>query len=405
MPSSSFAAERPDPTSPARLGRLVTPHGVIETPAFVVLGTQGAVKSLQPHEVVALGAQAVLANTYHLSLRPGADVVAELGGLHAFTGWSGPLFTDSGSLQVVSRTFGPPPTRGRRAGAFPDDDVSSRRRPNATATAQAKLVRVDDDGITYRSHIDGSTHRLTPESAVVAQERLGADIIIALDEPTAAGHDLAHTARALARTHRWAAQSLAARQHDDQALFGLVQGGTFKVLRQESATYLGGLPFDGYVIGHAHGTTTRDLLRVLDWTVPALPEDRPRHLSGIGAPADILRGVERGIDLFDSALPLWQAQRGILLTADGLMNIRRAVYREDDGPVDPACPCPTCTTFSRAYLRHLFVADEMLAATLATTHNLACTLGLMARIRSALVAGTFTVLKADVLRRFGTRSQ
>jgi tRNA-guanine transglycosylase len=417
----SFTFQRPASaagTGGARLGRLVTPHGAIDTPAFIVVGTQAAVKSLQPHEVAALGAQAVLCNTYHLYLRPGPDLVAELGGLHQFMGWPGPMFTDSGGYQVFSLGFGREHGIGKIVGMFPDEDPRDRRTPppakagspaKATGSSQAKLSRVDDDGVTFRSHIDGSTHRLTPESSIQIQEKLGADIILAFDEPTSPLHDEAYTARALARTHRWAERSLAARQRPDQALYGIVQGGAFQRLREESAAFIGGLPFDGYAIGGSLGTSKQDMDRVLDWSIPALADDKPRHMLGIGEPEDLFRCVERGIDTFDCVAPTRHARHGVLLTADGPLTITKAAYREDDGPVDPDCACPTCQTFTRAYLRHLFVAEELLAYTLATTHNLAFILGLMARIRAALAAdvgsesgqtGALAALKADALGRY-----
>jgi tRNA-guanine transglycosylase len=400
MTSFSFSASRPGQSSPARVGQIVTPHGAIDTPAFIVVGTQAAVKSLQPHEVAALGAQAVLCNTYHLYLRPGADVVAELGGLHRFMGWQGPIFTDSGGYQVFSLGFGLEHGIGKVMSMFPDDDPRERRKARPITTPQARLTRVDDDGVTFRSHIDGSTHRLTAEASIDIQQKLGADIILAFDEPTSPLHDAAYSARALDRTHHWAERSLAAHTRSDQALYGIVQGGAFQRLREASAAFMGGLPFQGFAIGGSLGKSKRDMERVLEWSVPALPEDRPRHMLGIGEPGDVFRCVERGIDTFDCVAPTRHARRGVLLTADGLLTITRAAYREDDGPVDAECPCPTCATFSRAYLRHLFVAEELLAHTLATTHNLAFILGLMARIRAALAAGTLASLKADVLGRY-----
>lgn len=405
MTAISFTSRRPDPRSPARLGTLVTPHGSVETPAFVVVGTQAAVKSLQPHEVAALGAQAVLCNTYHLYLRPGPDLVADLGGLHGFMGWPGPMFTDSGGYQVFSLGFGKEHGIGKIVGMFPDEDPRDRRRPTRDAAAQAKLSRVDDDGVTFRSHLDGSTHRLTPESSILIQEKLGADVILAFDEPTSPLHDEAYTALALERTHRWAERSLAAKRRTDQALYGIVQGGAFQRLRESSAAFIGGMPFDGFAIGGSLGTSKRDMDHVLDWSIPALSEDRPRHMLGIGEPEDLFRCVERGIDTFDCVAPTRHARHGVLMTADGPLTITKAAYREDDGPVDPECGCLTCTTFSRAYLRHLFVAEELLAYTLATTHNLAFVLGLMARIRAALANDSLGELKAAVLGRYGARKR
>ena len=400
MASFSFSASRPDPSSPARIGRLVTPHGAIDTPAFIVVGTQAAVKSLQPHEVAALGAQAVLCNTYHLYLRPGPDLVAELGGLHGFMGWNGPIFTDSGGYQVFSLGFGLEHGIGKVMSMFPDDDPRERRRARPLSTPQAKLTKVDEDGVTFRSHIDGSTHRLTAEASIGIQAKLGADIILAFDEPTSPLHDEVYTAQALDRSHRWAERSLAAHTRVDQALYGIVQGGAFQGLREASAAFIGGLPFQGFAIGGSLGKSKRDVERVLEWSVPALPEDRPRHMLGIGEPDDLFRCVERGIDTFDCVAPTRHARHGVLLTADGPLTITKAAYREDDGPVDSECACPTCTTFSRAYLRHLFVAEELLAHTLATTHNLAFILGMMARIRAALADGTLATLKAEVLGRY-----
>jgi tRNA-guanine transglycosylase len=402
MTAISFTSSRPDPSSLARRGLLVTPHGVVETPAFVVVGTQAAVKSLQPHEVAALGAQAVLCNTYHLYLRPGPDLVAELGGLHQFMGWNGPMFTDSGGYQVFSLGSGLEHGIGKIVGMFPDEDRRERRRPRAN-TGQGRLSRVDDDGVTFRSHIDGSTHRLTAESSIAIQEKLGADVILAFDEPTSPLHDETYTSQAMERTHRWAERSLAARGRSDQALYGIVQGGAFRRLRDESAEFIGGLPFDGYAIGGSLGTSKRDMERVLDWSVPALPDDKPRHMLGIGEPEDLFRCVERGVDTFDCVAPTRHARRGVLLTADGRLTITQARYREDDGPIDPACACPTCATFSRAYLRHLFVAEELLAYTLATTHNLAFILDMMARIRAAIESGALGSLKSEVLGRYRPR--
>ena len=342
----------------------------------------------------------MLCNTYHLYLRPGPDLVAGLGGLHGFMGWSGPMFTDSGGYQVFSLGFGREHGIGKIVGMFPDEDPRDRRKPMPNPGNQAKLSRVDDDGVTFRSHIDGSTHRLTPESSIEIQEKLGADIILAFDEPTSPLHDEAYTARALERTHRWAERSLAARRRPDQALYGIVQGGAFRKLREESAAFVGGMAFDGFAIGGSLGTSKRDMERVLEWSIPSLAPERPRHMLGIGEPEDLFRCVEWGIDTFDCVAPTRHARRGVLLTADGPLTIAKAIYREDDGPVDPECPCMTCRTFSRAYLRHLFVAEELLAYTLATAHNLAFILGLMARIRAAIGAGTLPALKAEVLGQY-----
>ncbi|MDP8923809.1 MAG: tRNA guanosine(34) transglycosylase Tgt [Chloroflexota bacterium] len=396
MTAIHFESHHPDTGSRARLGRLTTPHGTVDTPAFIVVGTQATVKSLRPEEVAALGAQAVLCNTYHLYLRPGADLVAELGGLHRFMGWSGPMFTDSGGYQVFSLGSGIEHGIGKLVGMFPEEDASGRRQP-ARSSPGKRLSKVDDDGVTFRSHIDGSTHRLTPESSIDIQEKLGADIILAFDEPTSPLHDQGYTTQAMHRTHRWAERCLAARRRTDQALYGIVQGGAFQRQREQSARFIGGLPFDGFAIGGSLGKSKRDMERVLDWSVPALPADRPRHMLGIGEPEDLFACVERGVDTFDCVAPTRLARRGVLLTGGGRLTIAQAKYRADPAPIEAGCGCPTCRSFSRAYLRHLFVADELLAYTLATMHNLFFTLNLMARVRGALADGTYAALKDEVL--------
>jgi queuine tRNA-ribosyltransferase len=392
-----FETRYPDPSSPARIGRLITPHGIVETPAFVVVGTQAAVKGVRPEEVAALGAQAVLCNTYHLYLRPGADLVAQHGGLHRFMGWPGPMFTDSGGYQVFSLGVGLEQGIGKLVGMFPDEDREARR--SRPVGQKARLCRVDDDGVTFTSHIDGSTHRLTPEDSIEIQEKLGADIILAFDEPTSPLHDEAYTEFALGRTHRWAERCLAARRRRGQALYGIVQGGAFQRLREESAATIGAMPFDGFAIGGSLGKSKADMHRVLDWSIPALPDERPRHMLGIGEPEDLFECVARGVDTFDCVAPTRLARHGVLYTAEGKITITTARYRDDPRPIEADCTCSTCRSFSRAYLRHLFVADELLAYMLATTHNLHTILGLMARIRQAVAAGTLDQLKADVLGR------
>jgi queuine tRNA-ribosyltransferase len=405
MSAIQFEAHSPDPRSPMRVGRLTTPHGYIETPAFVVVGTQATVKSLRPDEVAELGARAVLCNTYHLYLRPGPDLIAAHGGLHGFMGWSGPMFTDSGGYQVFSLGFGLEHGIGKLVGMFPDEDpAEAEPRHGKRVSPPGKLSHVDDEGVTFRSHIDGSTHRLTPESSIEIQEKLGADVILAFDEPTSPLHDEAYTRRALERTHRWAKRCLAARRRDDQALYGIVQGGAFRGLREESAAFIGRLPFDGFAIGGSLGKSKRDMHDVLDWSIAALPNDRPRHMLGIGEPEDLFECVMRGIDTFDCVAPTRLARRGVLYTPDGKLTITKAKYCEDPGPIDPECDCLTCRSFSRAYLRHLFVADELLGYTLATIHNLRHILALMARIREAAGAGTLDQLQAEVLGRLRPRA-
>ncbi len=348
----------------ARAGTFYTPHGEIPTPAFAPVGTQATVKTLTPDELHDLGASLILANTYHLYLRPGVERIARLGGLHRFMAWQGPLLTDSGGFQVFSL---------------------------------APLRRVDADGVTFRSHVDGSEHRFTPEVIIAAQEALGADIIMCLDE-CADPHDRAYNEVALARTHAWAERCRAAHRRRDQALFGIVQGGIFPELRAESARTLVSLDFPGYAIGGLSvGETKEEMLATLDATVPLLPADRPRYLMGVGGPRDLVECVARGIDLFDCVLPTRLARNGGLLTRTGRLNIRNARFADDPGPIVPGCTCYTCRRFSLAYLHHLFKAQEILGLRLATLHNLHVLLRLMEEMRAAILAGTFASFQASFL--------
>jgi queuine tRNA-ribosyltransferase len=349
----------------ARAGRVHTPRGSYAVPAFMPVGTRGAVKALDSTDLEALGAQVVLANTYHLMLRPGADVVAALGGLHRFAGWEGHTLTDSGGYQVHS--LGP---------------------------------SVDDDGLTFSSTYDGSPVRLTPESAVEAQGLIGADIQMVLDvcATLPAGPDVLRTA--VDRTAAWAGR---ARRHhrrltarpEHQALFGIVQGGTDPVLRAESAARTVDLDFDGYGIGGLSvGESRHEMLEALAATVPHLPRDRPRYLMGVGDPVGLVESVALGVDQFDCVAPTRMARHGSILTRDGRLNLRNARHATDDGPLDRACACPTCGRWSRGYLRHLLAVGEPTAWRLLTIHNLAFVLGLMAETRSAIAAGTFDALRA-----------
>jgi queuine tRNA-ribosyltransferase len=393
MPSIDFQIEHRLNGARGRTGRLKTPHGEILTPAFVVVGTQAAVKGVAPWELRDLGAQVVLANTYHLYLRPGAELVAELGGLHRFMAWDGPLVTDSGGYQVFSLGFGLEHGVGKIVGMFPDEAPPSGPMPRRRRGQPARLTRIDEDGVTFTSHIDGSTQRLTPEDSIRVQEHLGADIILAFDEPTSPLHDEGYTAQALRRTHRWARRCLEARTRRDQALFGIVQGGAFRGLREESAALIASLPFDGFAIGGSLGKSKAEMQAVLDWSVPALPEERPRHLLGIGEPEDLFECIERGIDLFDCVAPTRYARHGVLYTRSGKLNITNAVYREDPEPIEAQCRCYTCANFSRAYLRHLFLADELLAYTLASIHNLYCIVRLVCDIRHAITHNRYVEFK------------
>jgi len=361
-----------DPHSAARAGVFATPHGQIATPVFAPVGTQATVKTLTPRDLHELAASLVLANTYHLYLRPGTELIADFGGLHSFMGWPGPMLTDSGGYQVFSL---------------------------------AQMRKLDDDGVTFRSHIDGSLHRFTPESTIAAQEALGADIVMCLDE-CADPLDRAYNEEALRRTHAWAARCRAAQRRTDQALFGIVQGGIFADLRVESARTLRAMDFVGYAIGGLSvGETKAEMYTTLDITVPELPIGRPRYLMGVGAPEDIIEGVARGIDIFDCVLPTRVARNGGLLTRSGRMNLRNAQYAADPLPIEPGCDCYACQHFSRAYLRHLFKAGETLGLHLATVHNVRFVLRLMAEIRSHIAAGTFMAFREQFLTEYQLPNQ
>jgi queuine tRNA-ribosyltransferase len=359
-----------DRSTRARLGQLRLTHGVVETPQFMPVGTNATVKALSPDDLRDSGASIILANTYHLYLRPGHERIERLGGLHRFMDWDGPILTDSGGFQVVSL---------------------------------GDLRVVDEDGVTFRSHLDGSIHRFTPEHAIAVQEALGSDVAVALDQPVVPSSPRSVVADATARTHRWAERSLAAHQRTDQALFGIVQGGLDPELRAASTRFVASLPFDGICLGGLAGDETpveRDA--TLDLAVPLLMDDpRPRYLMGLGSPADLLEAVHRGVDLFDSVMPARVARNGQLWVPGGRLNIRNQRYLDDPAPVQEDCPCIACRRFSRAYLAHLFRAKELLGYRLATCHNLTFTLDFMLRIRAAIRAGTFPAAMADLRVRAG----
>ncbi len=337
-------------------------HGDISTPVFMPVGTQATVKALTPEQLQEAGAWLVLANTYHLYLRPGDETIRDLGGLHAFMGWPRPLLTDSGGFQVFS-------LRSIRA--------------------------VDADGVTFKSHIDGSTHRLTPEKAVAIQENLGADIIMALDE-CATPKDYEYNRIALQRTHVWAERCAQAHRRPDQALFGIVQGGIFRDLREESARTISDLHLPGNAVGGLSiGESKQEMHAVLDWMDNGLPEDRPRYLMGVGTPVDIVEAVARGMDMFDCVLPTRLARHHAAMLRHGRLNLLGAAFARDPGPLDPDCSCYTCRNFSRAYLRHLLQAKEILGATLLSIHNLSVILNLMAEIRNAIQNGQFSALRKE----------
>ncbi len=348
-----------DGATGARLGRLETRHGVVDTPVFMPVGTNATVKALDPDDLHEIGAQIILANTYHLALRPGHDRIARLGGLHRFMAWDRAILTDSGGFQVVSL---------------------------------GELRSVDDDGVTFRSHLDGSTQRFTPEFSIEVQEALGPDIAVAFDQPVPPhASSREEVADATARTSRWAERSLRAHGREDQQLFGIIQGGLEPDLRAESTCFMRDLPFDGLCVGGLAGDeTAAQRAAALEVVVSLLAEDpRPRYLMGLGSPADLLAAVDQGIDMFDSVLPARVARNGSLWVPGGKLNLRNARFLDDPAPVQDGCRCRLCRTFSRAYLAHLFRAKELLAYRLATCHNLTFSLDFMARIRQALAAGTF----------------
>jgi len=359
--------------SGARAGELMTPHGVVPTPVFLPVGSQATVKTLTPEDIKDIGLRMVLANTYHLFLRPGIDVIEKMGGLHRFMAWEGAMLTDSGGYQIFSL---------------------------------APLCRVGDDGVTFRSHIDGSEHFMTPELAIQYQEALGADVIMVLDECPAYGDSLEKMRKAMIRTHQWAERCRQAHQRPDQALYAIVQGGTFSELRRQSAEYLTALDFSGYAIGGLSiGEPKEVTLAMTEETAAWLPENKPRYLMGVGSPEDIVEGVARGIDMFDSALPTRVARNGALFTGQGRHNIRNAAFRRVDKPVDPDCDCYTCRTFTAAYLSHLFRSEELLAYRLATIHNLRFISNLMQKLRSAIIDGTFNTFRDEFWANYKTTDE
>ncbi|MEM7261441.1 MAG: tRNA guanosine(34) transglycosylase Tgt [Planctomycetota bacterium] len=363
--ASRFELLQTDTQTAGRLGRLELPHGTVDTPVFMPVGTQGTIKGMTPLQVEETGAHLILANTYHLAIRPGADVVEAAGGIQRFMSWNGPVLTDSGGYQVFSLS---------------------------------DLNRIDDDGVTFRSHVDGAKLRLTPESSIHIQNQLGADIIMAFDEcpPYPAKRGL--VARAVRRTKRWAERSLEAHgRPDDQALFGIVQGGVYDDLRQKSAKEIRAIDFSGYAIGGVSvGEPPDEMRRVVDVTAPLLPEDKPRYLMGVGTPRDIVDMVARGIDLFDCVIPTRHARNAQLFVGRSVVKIRNKCHTRDFGPLEEGCPCYTCQNFSRAYLRHITLRGEILASTLGTIHNLTHFQRLTAEIRDAIRAGTL----ADLQREF-----
>ena len=360
----SFRLDHTDRTTAARAGLIDTPHGRISTPVFMPVGTQATVKTLSSGEVAELGAQIILGNTYHLYLRPGDTLLAELGGLHRFMDWSSPILTDSGGFQVWS--------------------LSDRR-------------TIDDDGVTFRSHLDGSTHRFTPERVMEIQGRIGADIVMAFDECSAYGITHAYAETAMERTHRWLERCVAART-PGQALFGIVQGNVFPDLRDRSAAFVAAQPVAGFGIGGLSiGEPKAEMYAMVERTTTVLPADRPRYLMGVGSPEDLIEGVGRGIDMFDCVLPTRLGRHGAAFTPSGRINLLNARWASDDRPIQEGCDCLACRRYSRAYLRHLFRADETLGPRLATVHNLRFLVRLMDQARAAILEDRFAAFRSTFL--------
>ena len=394
-----------------RIGKIETTHGVIETPAFIVVGTKATVKSLSVEQVNSLGAQAVLANTYHLYLQPGDGVLRKAGGLHNFMNWHGPTFTDSGGFQAFSlgaafnnsaskigdrNDGGLAEKGGAMAEKSEEGDVGA-----TSQHAQEKFAKVTEDGVEFRSVLDGSTHFFTPEKSIEIQHNIGADIIFAFDECTSPHASYEYQKEAMSRTHRWAGRSLEYHKKNNgnaQALFGIVQGGRYEDLRKESAKIIGGMDFDGFGIGGSFDK--EDIYTAVGWVNDILPKGKPRHLLGIGEPVDLFGGVENGIDTFDCVTPTRIARNGSLYTRDSRINILNAKYVNDFTKVDSECSCYTCTNFTSAYLSHLFRAKEMLAATLASIHNLYFIVNLVKEIRVAILEDRFFEFKKEFLGRY-----
>nr|WP_314496681.1 tRNA guanosine(34) transglycosylase Tgt [uncultured Peptostreptococcus sp.] len=353
----------------ARLGRLHTPHGVIETPIFMPVGTQATVKSMTPEELKEIGSQIILSNTYHLYMRPGHDLIERAGGLHKFMNWDKPILTDSGGFQVFS--LGP-------------------------------LRKIKEEGVEFRSHLDGSKHFLSPEKATEIQNALGSDIIMAFDECAPYPADRQYVKNSLERTTRWLERCKAAHKYPEkQALFGIVQGGMYKDLREQSAKEITAIDLPGYAIGGLSVGEPKDMMyEVLDYTVPLLPEDKPRYLMGVGSPDDLLEGVLRGIDMFDCVLPTRIARNGTAMTSQGKVVVRNASYAEDFTSLDPECDCYTCKNYTKAYLRHLIKCNEILGARLLTIHNLHFLLKMMENVREAIKEDRLLDYKKDFFEKY-----
>lgn len=398
MPNTGFSFDivsNPDSSSSARAGSINTPHGKVQTPAFIPVGTKATVKSVTPEAMGALGSQALLANAYHLYLQPGSDVVDEAGGLGAFMNWPGPTFTDSGGFQVMSLGAGFKKVLAMETDTVQSDDV--------IAENKTRLAHVDDDGVTFKSHLDGTKHRFTPEFSMQVQHQLGADIMFAFDELTTLMNTRDYQVMSLERTRLWALRCIeehkkltVERSHRPyQALFGVIQGAQYEDLRRKAASDLGAMDFDGYGIGGA--LDKNELGTIVSWVTEELPIGRPRHLLGIGEPEDLFVGVEAGIDTFDCVSASRVARNAAVYNNQGRFNITNARFRRSFEPLVAGCECYTCTHYTQAYLHHLVHAKELLASTLLTIHNEHFIVGLVAKMRSTLIDGTFQEFKTEFL--------
>lgn len=369
---TNFTFELDATDGAARAGVFYTPHGPIQTPIFAPVGTQATVKAVTPAQLEELGASLVLSNTYHLYLRPGAELVEEMGGLHRFMNWPHPMLTDSGGFQVFSLDA---------------------------------LRKIDEDGVTFKSYIDGSMHRFSPEISIEIQEKLGADIIMAFDE-CADPLDYNYNTASMERTHRWLERCVEAKTRPDQALFGIVQGGIFEDLRSSSAKFVSSFDLPGYAIGGLSvGESKEEMNRMIEVVTPLLPADKPRYLMGVGSPEDLVNGILRGVDIFDCVLPTRLARHQCAMTMTGRMNMLNKTYQHDPRPLVEGCQCYTCRNFSRAYIRHLVMSREMLSATLLSLHNIHTLEELVRQARKAIQEGRYTAYAEDFLAHYGRNSQ
>ena len=402
IPPLTFNVLKKLPQKLGRAGVVTVPHGSIETPSFVAVSTKGTVKALTPRQLKEIGVQVVISNTYHLYLEPGSEIIKEGGGLHTFMNWEGPAMTDSGGFQVFSLGDAFGGSISKFANVLEESDLPVIYDKDFSLK-QARLARIDEEGVTFTSHIDGSTHRFTAERSIEIQHSIGADIMFAFDECTSPSAPYTYQKEAMERTHRWAERSLKAHRENidagkKQALFGIIQGGRFEDLRKMSAEFLSGLNFEGYGIGGSF--TKEDLYKTLALVNRILPDDKVRHLLGIGEPEDLFLGVEHGIDLFDCVAPTRIARTGMLYTAYGKINILNARFVRDFSRINDECKCYTCLHYTKAYIAHLFRTREMLGATLASIHNLYFIVNLVKDIRRSILEERFSEFKSEMLHGY-----